>query len=30
LLSGEVTYRTLWRKVWRKGFILLRRTKVPA
>jgi geranylgeranyl reductase family protein len=27
LLSGEVTYRTLWRKVWRKGFILLRRPK---
>ena len=25
LLSGEVTYRTLWRKVLRKGFVLLAR-----
>ncbi|MFA0749787.1 MAG: hypothetical protein SLRJCFUN_000190 [Candidatus Fervidibacter sp.] len=27
LLSGEVTYRALWRKVWRKGFVLLARPK---
>lgn len=27
LLSGEVTYPTLWRKVWRKGFVLLARPK---
>lgn len=27
LLSGEATYQTLWRKVWRKGFVSLARPK---